>query len=96
MRSSTSKDTVRVTVRLHSVLRHRDGEIVSQLELKLPTGSRMADVLRLLDVSEEMDVVFALNGQAMESDAELADGDQLQLIPALSGGDSQPGSERYH
>lgn len=83
---TSSGDTLQITVRMHSTLRHRDGKIVNQLELELPQGSRVADVLRQLNIHENSDVISALNGKAVKVDAILADGDLLQFIPAVSGG----------
>jgi molybdopterin converting factor small subunit len=85
MPSSTS-DTIHVTVRLSSVLRHRDGKIVDRLEMGLPAGSRAADVLKRLDVAEDMEPFLSLNDELVKKDALLSDGDVLTIIPAVAGG----------
>jgi molybdopterin converting factor small subunit len=86
MRSSTPPDTVHVTVRLFSVLRHRDGRIVDRLEMDLARGSRARDVLHLLRVDEELEAALALNDALVAEDAILSDGDILSIIPAVAGG----------
>jgi molybdopterin converting factor small subunit len=78
--------TIRVTVRLHSILRHRDGEIVSQLELDLPPASTVRDALLVLRVAEELEPVVALNDEVVNEAALLDDGDHLAIIPAVAGG----------
>ncbi|GAB4480344.1 MAG: hypothetical protein Kow00124_26930 [Anaerolineae bacterium] len=77
---------IHVTVRLFSVLRHREGRIVDRLELTLPAGSRVRDVLTLLQVAEELEAIVAVNGVMATQDDPLADGDTLAIIPAVAGG----------
>jgi molybdopterin converting factor small subunit len=86
MVASNSHDTVQITVRLFSVLRHRDGKIVDRLSLNLPAGSRVSDVLDLLHVSEELESACALNGELVDEAMPLAKGDILSIIPAVAGG----------
>ncbi len=78
--------TIRVTVRLFSVLRHREGRIVDRLELELPAGSRVCDVLDLLEVAGELEAIVAVNDVMAGEDDSLADGDTLAIIPAVAGG----------
>jgi molybdopterin converting factor small subunit len=75
-----------VTVRLFSVLRHREGKIVDQLEMDLPAGSRAADVLLRLHVGEKLEPSLSINDVLTKEDAILSDGDILSIIPAVSGG----------
>jgi molybdopterin converting factor small subunit len=75
-----------VTVRLFSVLRHRDGKIVDRLEMNLPAGSRAADVLHQLQVAEKLEPSLSLNDELVKRDALLSEGDVLSIIPAVSGG----------
>ncbi len=82
----TKPDTLHITVRLYSVLRHREGGITDRLELELPPGSRSRDVLKVLGVSRELEVVLALNNKVVVDNVPLQDGDQLAIIPAVSGG----------
>jgi len=77
---------IRITVHLHSILRHREGRIMNRLELDLPSGSRIEDVLRLLEVDEALEPVTALNGVIAPEETVLSDGDQVAVIPSVAGG----------
>jgi molybdopterin converting factor small subunit len=77
---------IRITVLLHSILRHREGRIMSRLELDLPSGSRVADVLRRLEVDEALEPIVAVNGVVAAEEAVLQDGDQVAVIPSVAGG----------
>ena len=77
---------MRVRVRFFAGLRERAG--VGDRELELPEGARVADVWALmpeLGVAPE-GVMYARNKEYADPDAALADGDELALIPPVSGG----------
>ncbi len=74
-----------VRVRLFAGLRERAG--TDELELDLPDGARVADALaRLDDVAGGLSVVMAVNREYAAADAPLEAGDELALIPPVSGG----------
>ena len=76
---------VKVRVRLFAQLRERAGS--SELELDLPEGARVRDALAAVgDVAAGLPVVMAVNREYAAEDAELAAGDELALIPPVSGG----------
>jgi molybdopterin converting factor subunit 1 len=81
---------MRVTVKLFAILRERAG--VSTVELELPEGSTVeAAAGKLLEgipaLSEHlMKSAFAVNRAYGRRDAVLHDGDELALIPPVSGG----------
>jgi molybdopterin synthase catalytic subunit/molybdopterin converting factor small subunit len=76
---------VRVVVKLFAGLRERAGEGTRELDVE--EGTRAADVWRVLELGEEPDgVLYAINKQYVERDAELAADDELALIPPVSGG----------
>jgi MoaE-MoaD fusion protein len=78
---------MQVRVRLFAALRERAG--ASELELDLPDGARVADAMaRLGDVVNGVPVVMALNQEYADDAAELRPGDELALIPPVSGGSS--------
>ena len=63
--------------------RAREGE----RELELGDGARAADVWEALALGEEPDgLLYAVNKEYAERDRELADGDEVALIPPVSGG----------
>lgn len=59
---------------------------MSRLELDLPSGSRVADVLRRLEVDEALEPIVAVNGVVAAEEAVLQDGDQVAVIPSVAGG----------
>ncbi len=77
-----------VTVRLHTTLRREtpDG-IVDRLTLDLAPGATMRTVVEALDVSLRDDaILLVVNGKIADVDTPLAEGDEVRLIPAMSGG----------
>jgi MoaE-MoaD fusion protein len=76
---------VHVTVKLFAALRERAG--VGTRELELPAGSRLADVWARLDLGDEPEgLLYAVNREYATPDRELAGGDEVALIPPVSGG----------
>jgi molybdopterin synthase catalytic subunit len=76
---------VLVRVRLFAMLRERAGS--DTLDLELPEGSRAADVLeRLGDLAQGLPLVLAVNREYATLDQTLSPGDELALIPPVSGG----------
>lgn len=74
-----------VRVRLFAMLRERAGSDV--VELELPDGARVADALDALsDVTAGVTCVMAVNRDYAEPERVLAAGDELALIPPVSGG----------
>ncbi len=74
-----------VRVRLFAGLRERAG--TDGLDLELPPGARVAEALeRLRDLAGEVPVVMAVNHDYAEPQTELRAGDELALIPPVSGG----------
>lgn len=77
-----------VTVHLHTILQRQtpDG-IVDRLEVALPQGSTLADLLRQVGVEMNPDaLLLAVNGRVADLDALLFEGDRINLMPAISGG----------
>ncbi|MBX5468987.1 MAG: molybdenum cofactor biosynthesis protein MoaE [Thermoleophilaceae bacterium] len=76
-----------VTVRLFAMLRERAG--ASELTLELPEGARVRDALAALaDVTAGMPLVTAVNREYAPEEQELGAGDELALIPPVSGGEA--------
>jgi molybdopterin converting factor subunit 1 len=76
---------VRVRVRLFAGLREQAG--VGERELDLPAGSRLADVWAPLGLGDEPEgLLYAVNKDYATGDRLLADGDEVALIPPVSGG----------
>jgi MoaE-MoaD fusion protein len=74
-----------VTVRLFAMLRERAG--ASELTLELPEGARVRDALdELGDVTAGFPLVMAVNREYADGERVLDPGDELALIPPVSGG----------
>jgi len=80
---------VTVTVRLFAVLRERAG--AREVTLELPDGARVVDALAALgEVAEGLPLVMAVNREYAPGDRVLDPGDELALIPPVSGGEGAP------
>ncbi|MEO5632427.1 molybdenum cofactor biosynthesis protein MoaE [Gaiella sp.] len=76
---------MKVTVRLFAGLRELAG--TRALELDVPAGAVAADVWSALDLGEEpAGLLVAINKSYAESDTALSEGDEVALIPPVSGG----------
>lgn len=76
---------MQVNIRLFAALRERAG--AAQLELELPDGARVRDVLeRLAGITAGVPVVMAVNHEYADDEVALHAGDELALIPPVSGG----------
>jgi len=75
---------MKITVRLFAGLRERAG--ISSLELE--DVARVSDVWPRLGLGDEEPpgLLYAVNREYVSSDQELADGDEVALIPPVSGG----------
>jgi MoaE-MoaD fusion protein len=77
---------VKVTVRLFAGLRERAG--TGSREVELASDARVADVWATLGLGDEpAGLLYAVNREYAPADAALAEGDEVALIPPVSGGD---------
>jgi molybdopterin converting factor subunit 1 len=76
-----------VTVRLFAMLRDRAGS--PELTLELPDGARVGDALaELHGLAEGLPLVMAVNREYADEERVLDPGDELALIPPVSGGEA--------
>jgi molybdopterin synthase catalytic subunit/molybdopterin converting factor small subunit len=76
---------VQVVVRLFAGLRERAG--TTERRLELPGGARAGDVWARLGLGDEPPgLLYAVNRRYADKAHELADGDEVALIPPVSGG----------
>ena len=76
---------MRVTVRLFAMLRERAG--AREVTLELPEGACVRDAIAALGgVADGLPVVMAVNREYAREDSVLDQGDELALIPPVSGG----------
>ncbi|MDI6695253.1 MAG: MoaD/ThiS family protein [Anaerolineales bacterium] len=79
---------MKVSVYLHTILARQtpEGE-VRCLELELPPGGSMADLLQQLQLPLDGDqIMLVVNGVMVDEGHLLKDGDRVNLMPAISGG----------
>jgi molybdopterin converting factor small subunit len=78
----------RITVHLHTILqRQTEDGLQRRLELDLPPGATVADLLALLEIELSPEaMLLAVNGRIVDLAHEIKDGDTVNLMPALSGG----------
>jgi molybdopterin synthase catalytic subunit len=76
-----------VTVRLFAMLRERAG--AREVTLSLPDGARVSDALAELgSIAEGLPLVMAVNREYADENQVLDAGDELALIPPVSGGEA--------
>jgi molybdopterin converting factor subunit 1 len=74
-----------VTIRLFAGLRERAG--TDRLAIELPDDARVADALaQMQDLIRDVPVVMAVNQEYADDSHSLVAGDELALIPPVSGG----------
>ncbi|MBB4661486.1 molybdenum cofactor biosynthesis protein [Conexibacter arvalis] len=76
-----------VTIRLFAMLRERAG--TAELRLELPDGARVRDALatpQVAALAEGLPLVLAVNREYAADDLPLSPGDELALVPPVSGG----------
>src|SRR5215211_8676575 len=86
----TKLTRVKITVRLFAGLRERAGWGEREIEGVAHAG----DVWSKLDLGDEPPgLLYAVNKEYSEPERELADGDEVALIPPVSGGDFRLSAE---
>ena len=74
-------------MRLFAMLRERAG--TREVTLRLPEGARVSDALAELgSIAEGLPLVMAVNREYADEDQVLDSGDELALIPPVSGGEA--------
>jgi molybdopterin synthase catalytic subunit len=83
---------VQVRIRLFAGLRERAG--AGSRTLDLPDGATLGDVWRELELGDEPPgLLYALNKQYADRAAAVSEGDEVALIPPVSGGDFRLSAE---
>ena len=77
---------MRITVKLFAGLRERAGE--NERHLELDAGARVSDVWTPLGLGDEPEgLLYAVNKEYAPPDRRLSEGDEVALIPPVSGGE---------
>jgi sulfur carrier protein ThiS len=77
-----------VNLHLHTLLqRPSPNGLIRQLEVELPIGATLQDLLKREGIVVDDDnFLLVVNNRNVERDQVLNDGDDVDLIPAISGG----------
>jgi sulfur carrier protein ThiS len=77
-----------VTVHLHTILQRPTPQGLQRvLPVELPEKATMNDLLELLEIELPREaLLLAVNGRIVDTDRHLTDGDQVRVMPAMSGG----------
>ena len=77
-----------VNLHLHTLLqRPSPNGLIRQLEVELPPGATLQDLLKREGiVVDDENFLLVVNNRNVEPDQVLNDGDDVDLIPAISGG----------
>ncbi len=78
-----------VVVHLHTILQRQGPEgPISRLVVEMPPDSDLAALLRLLEIRmDPEELLSVVNTRTAAPEQVLHDGDEVHLIPALSGGE---------
>ncbi|OGO38004.1 MAG: hypothetical protein A2W35_00760 [Chloroflexi bacterium RBG_16_57_11] len=84
----TGLGMMRISVYLHTILQQQTPQgTVRQLEVTLPNGSNLLDLLGELNIELDPDqIMLVVNGVMADEHTPLSDGDRVNLMPAISGG----------
>jgi len=79
---------LRVTVHLHTILQRQTAEgVLDRLEVVLPTGCSVQELVQHIHIDLDPEyLLLAVNGRVVVPEHILQDGDQVNLMPAISGG----------
>jgi len=79
---------MKVTIHLHTILQRQTPEGPQrQLEMTLLSGSTLADLLEDLGIEMPLSgLLLVVNGRTAAPEQILREGDQVHLMPAISGG----------
>jgi sulfur carrier protein ThiS len=88
IKSERRMSTMRVSVYLHTILQRQTPQgIVRQLDVTLPPGNNLQDLLDELNIELDPDhLMLVVNGVMADEHTVLTDGDRVNLMPAISGG----------
>lgn len=79
---------MKVRVKLYGTLsQHFPGYQHSQgIEVEIPTGATVKDLLDLLEISESQGAVVIMDGRVLKPDDQIQQGVQVNVLQAIRGG----------
>jgi thiamine biosynthesis protein ThiS len=79
--------SMNIRVRLYAELARSLPGGERQRTIELPAGSSVDDLLEALVLEPEQSIIVGLNGKLADRSAALSEGDELELMTAMQGGD---------
>jgi sulfur carrier protein ThiS len=79
---------MKVTVKLYGTLRQRfPGYRYSEgLEVEIPDGATVKDLLALLEIPESLGTVVIMEGRILKADENIRDGVTVNILQSIYGG----------
>jgi sulfur carrier protein ThiS len=79
---------MQLVVYLHTLLQKQTPSgLQSRVQVEVLEGCSMADLLQQLEIELEPEhLLLVVNGKVVEPERELQPGDEVHLVPAISGG----------
>jgi sulfur carrier protein ThiS len=77
-----------IKVRLYAELARRLGGGQRLRAVELPAGSSVGDLLAALDVPSQGGLIVGRNGKLADRSEALSDGDEVELMTAMEGGET--------
>ncbi len=79
---------MKLIVHLHTILQKETPQgLANRIEVTIPDESTLGDLLNILEISNNPDsLLLAVNGRVADINQTLKSGDQVNLMPAISGG----------
>jgi len=84
---SANGHDVAITVHFGQGLKRSRGAFGSVVEMRVPSGTRIRDVIDMLELPQGDVGIISRDGAMVKKDAEVRDGDVLWLYPPIGGGD---------
>lgn len=75
-----------IRVKLYAGLARRSSRSGQVMEVNVPEGSTVADLVAALDLTSDEARLTFVNGRARRPDHRLAPGDQVGVFPPIGGG----------
>jgi len=77
---------MKISLKLYTVLKDYLPANMDRDTLELPAEAKVADVITLLNIPQDLPKIILINGIQKSPEAALREGDELNIFPPISGG----------